>query len=181
MFQILNGFGELIINCLNVFPEKRDNYLLNKDQCKKNLGFAINKLTEKLRDRNKIAGFLQQAIFNGNEVDYLTIKDENNKYHVFSKIDVINILKNNFTVSNSIARTKLQYDDQKTLFKYKNINYGEIEVRNDSNVHYREIKFHLNGKKITNLLKEKLEKPKIIIKNDFQIFIYFSAIKKFKI
>jgi len=61
--------------------------------------------------------------------------------------DVVKVLSEKISVENSKARQKGQIDDQKVVFKVDKRTIGEIEMRNDSDVHYREVKFWLNKDK----------------------------------
>jgi hypothetical protein len=49
-----------------------------------------------------------------------------------------------------------QYDDQKVVFKFEGKTIGEIEMRNDSEVHYREVKFWLHKALSLELLIKKI-------------------------
>jgi hypothetical protein len=72
-------------------------------------------------------------------------------------------------------RTENQLDDQKVVFKVENKTHGEIEMRNDSEIHYREVKFWLSKKLTFNLLTSKIEQSEYI--ND-KIIAYGKAVKK---
>jgi len=167
--------GKIFINCINSFPVKREDYLSNKDVYK--IQLANNMLDLKnylLNDKNK-KNFLFKAFFNDEEVDYFTVFC-NNFFHVFNAKDVIKTLFSNIEVRNSKARTRLQRDNQKVIFKY-GTTVGEIEMRNDSDVHYRKVKFWMSKEKMLNLLLENLspcyEVNKLIFygnaQNDFLI------------
>ncbi|MDD9867982.1 MAG: hypothetical protein OXU73_01465 [Candidatus Campbellbacteria bacterium] len=179
IFQTMDGIGDIVIKILDVFPSKRKDYEKNKKFYKKKLGPLMVELKDKLCG-NRLKSFLYKSIFNAGEVQYLTINPKDtNKFLVFYYEDVIDVLSIKLVVENSKARVADQYDDQKVIFKEKNNfkNVGEIEVRNDSEVHYREIKFRLNAEKITNILKENIKEVKDIGKN---VRLYGKAIKKFK-
>src|SRR4051794_12465667 len=55
----------------------------------------------------------------------------------------------NLAVLNSQARHSDQFPQQKVILKYEGVNLGEIEMRNDSIAHYREIRFNMMKPKIT--------------------------------
>lgn len=174
-FLAMNGMGELILECLNAFPEKREDYEKNKSLYKNKLKIPMQALCEKLQDKNRLKAFLSKAIFNGGEVQFLTVFADDNFIYIFYFEDVVDVLAEFLKVENSKARQSGQFDKQKVLFKY-NINVGEIEVRNESEAHYKEIKFRFNAVKITNLLKEKIANY-----DNFneKIYRYGKAIKKF--
>ncbi|HET6864185.1 MAG TPA: hypothetical protein VFH37_03250, partial [Candidatus Saccharimonadales bacterium] len=73
-------------------------------------------------------------------------------FHVFLNQDVIDVLGNNLEVRNSRAISAGQFPEQKVLFRYNGINLGELEMRNDSPVHYREIRFNMIKPKVMGLL-----------------------------
>lgn len=174
-FLAMNGMGELILECLNAFPEKREDYEKDKNFYKNKLKIPMQALCDKLQNKNRLKAFLSKAIFNGGEVQFLTVFAADDLIYIFYFEDVVDILANFLTVENSKARQSGQFDKQKVLFKY-GVNVGEIEARNDSITHYREIKFRFNAAKITNLLKEKI---KNYDKFNEKIYRYGKAIKKF--
>lgn len=131
-------------------------------------------LAEKLREKRLLAAFIDKSMFNSGEVDFLVIKD-NEKFHVFWGKEVVQVLTHRFEVENSKSRGKDQFDDQKVVFKVCGRTCGEIEMRNDSEVHYREVKFWLEKKHTFDLLKEEIPNSENF--ND-RIILYGIAIKK---
>ena len=115
-------------------------------------------------------------MFNGGEVNYLVIKNMHGKFHVYWSRDIVNILSDNMIVENSQARNVGQESNQKVVFKINNKNVGEIEMRNDSEVHYRQVKFWLNKKLIVALLFNEITDVK---KYNDKVLVYGTAIKKF--
>lgn len=69
-----------------------------------------------------------------------------------------------------------QTANQKVVFKYGGKTIGEIEMRNDSDVHYREVKFWLGKRVVINLLSDKITK---VQEYSDRILIYGEAIKRF--
>ncbi|MDR2034544.1 MAG: hypothetical protein LBP89_07940 [Helicobacteraceae bacterium] len=183
-FTAMNGVGQLIGECLNCFPQDRSDYLMDKARYKKALEIPMKQISDKLQDKKRLAAFLAKSFFNGNEVQFLTIK-HNDKYHIFYYKNVIDTLCENFTITNSVAHQKDQFNNQKVLFKIDDKNAGELEVRTDSDVHYREIKFRLNKLKVLTLLQLKIaskDEPIKINGADVnnKLIRYGAAIKKFK-
>jgi len=183
-FKVMNGMGQLIADCLDVFPENRNEYEKKKQKYKDLLQEPMQKLCKKLQDKDRLKAFLSKAIFNGGEVQYLSIFEyKSDEIFIFYYKDVVEALANKFIVENSTARSKGQTPNQKVLFKYR-INVGEIEVRNESDKHYRQIKFRLNSSLALEILKEVITtsyKPPVIngVTNT-RITLYGEAIKKFK-
>lgn len=184
-FLAMNGIGQLILDCLNVFPQNRREYEEDKQKYKDALKIPMRILCEKLQDKNRLKTFLSKAIFNGGEVQFLTIFPNyaGNDIYIFYHEDVIDILAENLSVENSRARNLGQTDAQKIVFK-NSTGVGEIEVRNDSDTHYKEIKFRLSSKKILEILRENIQnydKPNSIngVPNS-RILCYGKAIKRFK-
>ncbi|MFH1193751.1 MAG: hypothetical protein V1661_02025 [bacterium] len=180
IFKRLNGLGQLLLNCLNVFPNIFKEYEQNKSYYKNLLKGPMQVLKERLQDKETLKAFFEKSFFNAGEVIYLTIK-HNNAFYVFHSDDVIKILTENIVVDNSIG-------EQKVVFKIKNINLktssrfpmitiGEIEMRNDSNVHFKEIKFWMGKDKTLELLRNSILLTKEVKQN---LFLYGRALKTFK-
>ncbi|BAU23777.1 hypothetical protein THC_1411 [Caldimicrobium thiodismutans] len=174
IFKGMNGLGELFLECIESFPENRNDYLRDKVLYKKKLQKPMRELCKRLKEKRLLAAFLEKSMLNGGEVDFLVIK-EDEFFHVFWGKQVIEVLTENYEVENSKARGKNQMDDQKVIFKVNGKTYGEIEMRNDSDIHYREIKFWIDKKLTFNLLKSNINKIKKL--ND-RIILYGKAINK---
>lgn len=175
-FKSMNGLGELFLKCINAFPLKREDYLKNKIKYKQKLQGPMRKLAQKLSQKNLLEGFIDKAMFNSGEVDFLVIKSDD-KFFVFSGREVVETLALNIVVENSKARSKNQLDDQKVIFKVEGKTIGEIEIRNDSEIHYREVKFWLDKKITFNLLKSRIKESKEMNK---KIIVYGKAIKQLR-
>ena len=176
-FQAMNGIGQLIIDCLDIFPVVREEYLKNKNIYKRKLEQPMVKLKERLLENYRLETFLSKAIFNSGEVQYLTIYPSNdNRFYVFFYKEVLKILKKKFQIKNSIAQHFSQFSNQKVLFKINDKNAGELEVRNDSDIHYKEIKLRFKAESIIKLLLEKITKHKIY---NQKVVLCGDAIKNF--
>jgi hypothetical protein len=116
-------------------------------------------------------------MFNSGEVDFLVIKNEG-LFHVFWSKEVVEALTKLLEVENSKARGKGQIDAQKVVFKYNNKTIGEIEMRNDSDIHYREVKFWMSKSLTFDLLKTYINQFK---KVSDRIILYGRAINKLKL
>ncbi|MCS7230129.1 MAG: hypothetical protein NZ923_08865 [Candidatus Kryptonium sp.] len=173
-FQVMSEIGYLFLQCIESFPKDRENYLKNKVECKLKLQKPMQELCKKLQDKTILRAFLNKSIFNSGEVDFLVVKDQN-KFHVFWKEDVVNVLTKHYSVVNSKARTQNQFDAQKVVFKVEGKTHGEIEMRNDSNVHYREVKFWLDKNLTFDLLKSKINKVENLTD---RVILYGKAINK---
>ncbi len=134
----------------------------------------MRELCQKLKEKRLLEAFIDKSMFNSGEVDFLVIK-ESDIFHVFYHSDVVKILSNNYSVENSKARGKNQIDDQKVVFKVSDKTQEEIEMRNDSEIHYREVKFWLDKKLTFNLLKSQINKVKKLSVN---IILYGKSINK---
>ena len=175
-FGAMNGIGEILIRCIDSFPKYYTDYTgIKKLQAKEKLRQPMRDLKEKLSHKSRLRAFLSKSIFNSGEVNYLTVKHKG-RYHVFFNKDVIELLSWKLTVENSKARQKGQVDEQKVLLKSHNINIGEIEMRNDSKIHYREIRFNMYKPRVMNILFEEMGKPK---QWKADIFVYKQAKRKF--
>lgn len=174
-FAVMNGMGQFLIDCIEAFPPKFTDYIKDKASAKEKCRIPMRKLCEKLQNPVKLKWFLHKAIFNWWEVNYLTIKHEE-KYHVFEQQDVLIVLRDNFTVENSQARAKGQFPEQKVILKHKWLNVGEIEMRNDSVIHYRQIRFNMIKPRFMDLLFENFTDGEEFFK---WVLVYGSAKKKF--
>lgn len=174
-FVFLNGMGEILANCIKSFPNSFEEYQKDKTLAKKKCMIAMRELCKRLQDRKRVKAFISKSMFNGGEVNYLTVK-HNEQFHVFWNEDVIDCFGNNFTVYNSKARNKNQFDDQKVIFKYNNLNIAELEMRNDSKIHYREIRFNMYKLRVMEMLLTNIINTKQYSKN---VILYGTSIKKF--
>jgi len=173
-FRSMNGLGNILLRCIEAFPPARAEYLKNKKIYKEKLKIPMRRLCQKLRQKRLLAGFIDKSMFNSGEVDFLVVKQEG-KFHVFTGNEVVEALVENIKVENSKAKTKGQLDDQKVVFKVEGKTIGEIEIRNDSEIHYREVKFWLAKNQTLNLLIAKITPSKKLKEN---LILYGAAIKK---
>lgn len=174
-FKVMNGIGALLLLCINAFPPTFHQYEQNKDSAKDQLREPMRLIAEKLQDKSRLRAFLNKSLFNGGEVNYLTVK-EGDKFHVFLNRDVINVFGDNLEVCNSRAISVNQKPEQKVLFRYKGINMGELEMRNDSIVHYRQIRFNMIKPKVMSLLFSKIAKTH---EYNPMVYVYGNASKTF--
>lgn len=173
-FVAMNGIGALLAECINSFPNTFEEYQLHKVEAKERLRTPMKKLAEKLRERPILKAFLNKALFNAGEVNYLTVK-QNGVFHIFLNRDVIKLFGEHLEVTNSRALSKGQIPEQKVLFRYKGINLGELEMRNESEIHYREVRFNMIKPKAMSLLFMIPKSGKYSNK----VFIYGNAVKLF--
>jgi len=176
-FQSMNGIGQILIKCLDIYPSTYAEYTANKAFYKENLRVPMRELKNKFSENYRVKTFLNKAYFNGGEVNYLTVKHEN-KFHVFTNKDVIDVFGEYLEVVNSQAHRINNTPEQKVLFRYNGINLGELEMRNSGENHYKEVLFVWNKLKTINLLFEK-----ITAKEDYneKVILYGGAIRKFKV
>lgn len=175
---------ELMVACIDAFPEERSSYLANRDRYKLRLQVPMRRLRDELSKPRFLRAFLNKALFNGGEVDYFVIlpkeltnvSDARKKFHVFAREDVVRALADVMEITNSVARRSGEFDAQKVLFRYQEKNFGEFEIRTDSNQHYREAKFRVNGPTVLRILKRSVKPAQ---KTNGQIIVYGSASKLF--
>jgi len=175
-FKTMNGIGQIILDCINAVPSDKTQYQQNKIDCKNKIAVFMVRLKEKLQDKYRFETFLRKAVFEGSQVSYLTIK-QNNKFHVFWHDDVIRVFLNEFAVTNS-GSVKGSVPNQKVLFKIDGKNCGEIEMRNGECYHHKEMKFRLHKSKIFNLLVCNIKDAEYY-NADRRIIVYGRAVKKF--
>lgn len=176
-FQALNGIGGLFVHCIDAFPPTYKQYRENPDVAKERLKVPMRELKDRFQRKALLRAFLMKAIFNGGEVNYLTILF-NDKFRVFLNKDVVRVMGECFEVVNSQARRKREFSDQKVLFRYNGINVGEIEMRNDSQTHYQEVRFNMNIKPAVAILFERIPEVGTLKTSDI-VYIYGNAGKRF--
>jgi hypothetical protein len=137
-------------------------YIKSKAQLQK----ATLDVCDALKDKVILRSFLDEALFNKEQVSYLAIKDTTYKndgvFKVFAKDDVLDILSSRLLADISEAgKVPEDYNvaGQKTLLRYAKSNgtlknIVEIEIRNDSDTHYRQVRFNLYSKDALYLLLE---------------------------
>lgn len=154
------AIGRYFIYCIDAFPENREEYLSNKTKYKMRLQEPMKALCELLSERPTLEWFLNKSLFNSNEVNYLVIK-EGGAFHVFDSTEVVRVIASSVIVENSKARQRGQMDDQKVVFRIKEGDkqktLGEIEMRNDSDIHYREVKFWMSKSVTLAVLLNKIQ------------------------
>jgi len=170
---------ELFIELIDSFPNSRENYVANKDKYKNILKGRMVQLKDYLSRSNNKLIFFKKAFLNNGEVDYFTIK-EGDVFHVFDGQEVIETIDNSTVLVNSKAKRRGEIDDQKVVFKLANsgVTIGEIEMRNDSPVHYRQVKFWMYKEKTLNLLKSKIRSER---QKYHRVIAHGRAISKFRI
>ncbi len=176
-FQALNGIGGLLIHCIDAFPPSYEEYRRNPDAAKERLKTPMRELKDRFQRKALLRAFLMKSIFNGGEVNYLTILHEG-IFHVFLNTDVVQLMGECFEVINSRARNAREMDDQKVLFCYEKHNVGELEMRNDGPPHYQEVKFNMNIQPATNLLLEHIPLEKMLDGSDI-IAVHGKAARRF--
>ena len=181
-FREIGDVADLIIDCLDAFPESRENYEADKVTAKRRLQRPMRLLRDEIRKPSIFPQLLKKGIFNGTEVAFLAILPkeisggniplEQKHFHVFYASDVIDLLSTNLDIQNSRARGRGQMDAQKVIFRYRNRNVGEIEIRTDSKVHYKQAKWRFNAPSILGLLRSNLDATYV---EDKQASVYGSA------
>ena len=187
---ILQGIGNvanLMVQCLDVYPEHRDKYEKDKKIVKQKLQPVMRNLLRELQKQNIFRAFLDKSMFDGGNAEYLSIflgkakeNVQNKQFHIFYKDDVVNAIEKYVDLRNSKARTVTQNDDQKIIFysTLHNKNIGEIEDRHESRSHYKQMKFRLHAQLVYDILKEHCGEGSQLSP---QIVVYGVAKKKFKL
>ena len=144
-FQALNGVGELLIHCIDAFPPEMADYERNKNAYKERLRTPMRELRDRFQRKALLRAFLMKSIFNGGEVNYLTVLQDE-QYHVFLNTEVVRLMGEVFEVTNSTSRGD-DPPEQKVLFRYEGRNVGELEMRNDGRLHYQQVRFNMDSPK----------------------------------
>ncbi len=176
-FLALNGIGLLLVHCIDAFPPSFEEYRNNPDAAKERLKTPMRELKDRFQRKALLRGFLMKSIFNGGEVNYLTILHED-VFHVFLNTDIVQLMGKCFEVVNSKARNAGEMDDQKVIFRYEGQNVGELEMRNDSPGHYQEVRFNMRIQPAIKLLLGKIPFEKMLEGSDI-IAIHGKATRRF--
>ena len=187
---ILQGIGDvasIMVQCLDVYPENRDEYKKNKDIVKQKLQPVMRDLLHELQKRNIFRAFLDKSMFDGGNAEYLSIflgeakeNVKNKQFHIFYKDDVVDAIEQYVDLKNSKARNATQSDDQKIIFysTLHNRNIGEIEDRHESRLHYKQMKFRLRAQLVYDILQKHCGDGSRV---SSQIVVYGIARKKFQL
>ena len=108
----MNGIGQLLVACIEAFPERFEDYVQNKSEAKERCRVPMRRLKEALQEKRRVRAFINKAMFNGGEVNYLTVRDED-KYHVFLNKDVVHVFAEAVSVENSQAKNQNQTPSRK--------------------------------------------------------------------
>ena len=152
-FGAINGIGKLLVRCIDAFPETLDDYRDDKPKYKKRLRAPMRAVRQKLSRPQLLRGFFHKSLFN-DRVEFLAVKN-GDIFHVFHKSDVLDALCEHVTAVNSQAHGAHQTPEQKVVFKFgkpEPKTLGEIEMRNDSKAHYKEVKFWMHKEQTLLLL-----------------------------
>lgn len=155
---------DLLVACLNSFPNLRKDYIADKYQYKTRLRVAMTSLRNFLNQGNNKIIFFQKAFLNNGEVDYFVVKD-GNIFRVYEGIEMVNVIDSATNIVLSKARRVGEIDGLKVVFKLadRDITIGEIETRTDSDIHYRQLKFWMHKNLTITLLKDKIPPEKQIL------------------
>ena len=172
-FQALNGVGELLIHCIDTFPPEFDDYRRNPNPSKQRLRTPMRELKDRFQRKALLRAFLMKSIFNGGEVNYLTVLHED-QYHVFLNSDVVRLMGDAFEVTNSGSQGD-NPPEQKVLFRHNGRNVGELEMRNDGLRHYQQVRFNMDIPRAVALLLT-IEPSQAF---NEQVMVYGAAIRRF--
>jgi hypothetical protein len=181
-FQEVGNVANLIISCIDVFPETLADYSTDKVTTKLRLQKSMRVLKDEICKPTIFPQFLSKGLFNGDEVGYLSILPNDlsdgdlpigqKHFHVFSASDVIHLFSTKLDVQNSKARARGQMDDLKVIFLYRDRGVGGIEILTSRSDKYKRAWCYLYTAKILELLKSNFEATHV---EDRQVTLYGSA------
>ena len=179
-FQGIGNVANLIIRCIDVFPESQKDYKADKITVKKRLQPAMRDLCAEILKPTIFSQLLSKGIFNGDEVDYLSVLPKSlsdtvlsqKHFHVFAAEDVVSLLSTHLKVENTKAQNRNQMDALKVGFRYNNRRVGEIEIRTDRPEKYKLVMWRLNSPAMLGLLRRNLEETFV---EDRQVSVYGKA------
>lgn len=186
-FQELGQVGNLMVACLDSYPATYEDYIADKDAAKVSLQPNMRRLCAELTLPGIFPAFLEKALFDIGDADYLSIfpgparaNRAAKVFHIFDKSDVVAALAADIKVQNSKQRGRGQMDDQKVTFRsnHHQRNVGELEDRHDSPLHYRQMKFRLNVSDTYRILSESIAPREQIAA---QLATYGRAVERFRL
>ena len=184
-FQNIGNVAKIMVDCLNAFPPSFEEYQADKETAKEALRPNMRALLAEFQQPSIFEEFLYKAIFNS-RVDLLAIypgkaNDPQNKkhFHVFHKDDVIKALCSDLTLANSRKIKTKDTPEQKVVLQSKlaRKQAGQIELRNDSQQHYKEMKFRLEAEVIAQILLNSIKPSKQLKPN---VTVYGKATRLMK-
>lgn len=187
IFQGLGQVADIMIDCLDAFPLDRADYLRDKVSAKQRLQPEMQRLLAEMQVPKIFKAFLDKALFDGGNADYLSIflgpaktQAASKHFHIFHKDDVVDALATDVTLQNSKARKTGEMDAQKVTFGSGILgrNIGEIEVRTDSDIHYREMKFRVNAESVMHILTSEIGESSALHP---QLTTYGRAVRLFRL
>lgn len=186
IFQGLGDVADIMIACIDAYPEDRAEYLRDKIAAKQRLQPEMRRLLAELQKPRIFGAFLDKALFDGGNAEYLSIflgrastPRADKRFHVFHKNEVVASLAADVTLRNSRARRAGEMDDQKVTFlsALNGRNIGEIEDRHDSGTHYREMKFRLHARSVFEILTDRITS---VTEARPQVTTYGQAVRRFR-
>ena len=162
IFKALGNTSKILLRCLDSFPETFDEYQANKMAAKQALRPHMRDFLAELQKPNISRAFFDKALFDNGNAHYLSVYAGKARdaamgkvFHIFHKEDVLDALMKDVTLANSQARRVGEVSEQKVVLKSSvtGCQIGEIEIRVDSETHYREVKFRLMAKHVINVLQ----------------------------
>jgi len=185
-----SDISEYCKDCCKIFPENFDDYLNNKDKFKEELKIPISKLYEVLKKKENLKEYLKHIILNVDEIDYITMLNDNNIHEIYDSNEFIDILIDNIIVETSKCRKKGDTEKNKVLFKINvqkntkkgikmnSVNLIENEIRCSSKGHYKEWLCVCNRNRLLKLLNDKINEKEIT--HDGKIMLMGKSITNFK-
>lgn len=186
IFQGIGQVANIMIDCIDAYPANREDYIADPILAKQRLQPQMRKLLAELQKPVIFRAFLDKALFDGGNAEYLSMflgpantEISKKEFHIFHKNEVVATMDAGITLQNSKARKLGEMDNQKVTFRSKlqRKNIGEIEDRNDSYNHYREMKFRLNAQGVYAILTENIQGTHQPMP---QVFTHGQAIRLFK-
>ena len=187
IFQGLGNLADIMIDCIDAFPESFEEYQRDKQAAKHNLQEPMRRLQAELSNPRLFRAFLDKSLFDGGNADYLSFtlgkanRSRGDKvFHIFHKDEVVRALADDIEIRNSKARRPDETDDQKVTFRSKQLrrNIGEVEDRHDSPGHYREMKFRLNAGSVYGILEAAISHR---VEVSQQLMVYGGAVGRFSL
>jgi hypothetical protein len=167
---------------LTIYPPTFEEYTSNKQQTKQQLRTKMLLLKEHLAiNPENLREYLSLVMTNHGEVEYLVMRDLDDKQYIFNANEAIDVIVKNAIVTNSQSRKPGDTPEQKTLITIpkdkKYVNLLELETRNSSAGHYAEFLCVCNRDPLFALLVKHITEEQVFKDN---MVVRGAAIEKFE-
>ena len=164
--------AQICKDILTIYPHTIEEYKSKKTDIKQQLRTKMLLLKEHLgTNPEHLREYLSLVMTNNGEVEYLVMRDRDDKQYIFNANEAIDVIVKNAIVSNSQWRKPGDTPEQKTLITIPNknntkyVNLMELETRTSSPKHYAEFLCVCNRDPLFDLLVKHIAEEQVFKDN----------------